>query len=141
MNEAKEQKWWAGRRDTAYQAVLTGERYISIAEHLGISWRTLWKWRRHPYWVARVGTERAQRQGAHEEQMLAAEAAAVSALPEHVARNAAIALEYLHRRGVLPKPMEEGEAAARTLLIRYGPRPDVAGPDREGRHGSREDTP
>ncbi len=111
--------WWTGPREEAYSMVTTGAGLGDVAEHLGITTRTLYDWRQHPLWRARVAKDRAERQEAHEDVLLVVNGKAIESLQTHVETHAPTNLEYLHRRGILPKRDGKPESRKRGRLVRH----------------------
>jgi len=103
----RELRWWDPRRETAYEALLRGDKPGDLAARLTLQPRTLLRWRRHPYWAQRAQREQAERREAYARQLSAVDEAALRALPDHVAKSASVGLRYVHLRGLLAAPPEE----------------------------------
>jgi len=97
----RELRWWDPRRETAYEALLRGDKPGDVAVRLTLQARTLLRWRRHPYWAQRYHREQAERREAYARQLSAVDEAALRALPDHVAKSASVGLRYVHLRGLL----------------------------------------
>ncbi len=112
-----EQKWWAGKRDQAYAAMMEGATLVEIAERLGVCRGTLYQWRSHPFWRERLAAHRKSLLERHEDRLRAVEDAAVEALVAHVAKEASTAMEFLHRRGVVSKPNDKVEVTEKMIWV------------------------
>jgi len=102
----KEAAWWNERRETAFGLLVAGAAVMHVAQSVGVDESTLYDWRSSPMWQRRLVELRDARESRFAEAMLGIDEAAVMSMKTHVMSDPSAALEWLHRRGILPKPSD-----------------------------------